>query len=195
MLSPDTFEIFSSGFVGGRITTGKKKTVNVREGVAKLLTIVIPEKNELVYSDQIEELFSRWVKHEVLHLQRADVELAFFEEAFELFSNVNFFDWLLLQERSPSFTKNHRDFLNDTMKFILTGKRNISVVNWDAIFHLTVPVSSSLSLMVDQDLQKQLRSQTDGRFSNVFIRWLGQEGGVTDFFHSIRLMYGKQLAI
>ena len=90
--------------------------------------------NAFFYNKDIEALYQRYNNdHRLLK------QFAFREELLKLakvaFSTFNLEVWFSAQLNSPSLTATHRRFLNDTLRFIETGTREVNIETWMGLIY------------------------------------------------------------
>lgn len=114
--------------------------------------------------------------------------------AFEAFGTISFFDWIAVQLKGPSTGDMHIEFLKDTMKFIMTGKRKLSLHSWTDVLTLssitsneTVTEAEIASFFVNADTKQGMNIQ----LIDVIQRWCAQEGGFEDLVQTLHVLFGS----
>lgn len=109
--------------------------------------------------------------------------------AMTLFSTQeNFFK---AADRNPSIHGYNYEFIMDTVRFIVTGQRNISVHMWpDLVNH-----SDEGMIDVDRrhtmlDFLKGYSSSMDQSTTGLIQRWIAQPDGINDLIHSLNILFG-----
>lgn len=109
------------------------------------------------------------------------------EYAYELFSLCGSVeDFLRWNFNNAKLSANKRRFINDTLRFIQTGKRRIDVATYWALIHhdegndpvtMAPQVDYELSLIHDKD--------------NMLSKWISHEGGFMDLLWTLRILFGS----
>lgn len=113
-----------------------------------------------------------------------------YKTAFALFSCENFKDWILLQEKSPLFSHVQRDFIIDTLNFLNTGKRSVSIMTWLSIInHVTYQENSGYRFN-SEDLKEINKMNINGTMHDVISSWLSHSDGLVDFITTLYILFG-----
>jgi hypothetical protein len=113
--------------------------------------------------------------------------------ALNAFGTKDFYEWITIQIKGPSTGDLHLRFLQDTLEFIETGKRSMSLHSWTSML--------SLSPITHND------THNEGQFNWFFItgdkrpknmslidviqRWCGQTGGFIDMIQTLHVLFGE----
>jgi hypothetical protein len=110
----------------------------------------------------------------------------------------NFQSWVKLNAASPTFTQSHADFITDTVRFIMTGKRDIPVGTWE---RLIGPGQNdpTATIIFDQQLMNSLptgysvlrKQSTQSNLNNIIALWLSRDGGFTDMVTTLYTLFGE----
>ena len=114
--------------------------------------------------------------------------------ASRLFSN-NFMDWVALQATyNEHCTGANFEFVLDTVRFIATGERRVSIVNWKGLLE-DYPISSKVGIgrsrfneamdivKNDDDLVKELSDNSIGI-------WISRNQGIGDLISTMDIFFG-----
>lgn len=127
-----------------------------------------------------------------------DLDLPVFREkviqaALGAFGTQSFLDWAELQLKSPYLSDLHVRFLNDTFEFIQTGKRAVSVHNWDSLLTpqaASIPTRSTpYKYMEYCRMQQVLPYRNPATVSGTVLNWLCQPEGFTDMLNSLYILF------
>lgn len=109
--------------------------------------------------------------------------------AMELFGTQR--NWFEFQERNPSLHGYNYGFVVDTLRFILTGKRNLSVHMWpDLVSHEyshSQDVSGRHELL---DYMKQNAELMRNPPAGMIQRWCSHKGGMDDMICTLNILFG-----
>lgn len=115
--------------------------------------------------------------------------------ALHAFGTTNMLSWFRMQESSPYLTDMHKRFLNDTMTFIDTGKRSVSLFSWQ---HLITPrpltASDENPELITDCFFGFTKSYSPSferiQVSSVIQRWVSQDNGFYDLLGSLHVLFG-----
>lgn len=102
-------------------------------------------------------------------------------------------NWFLLQVLNTGLHKQNQPFLKDTVRFIATGRRRISINAWPML--VTSEVASEVGTNPDVDLAETLKEfGIDYNTSNADLiqRWCSQPNGFNDLICTLNILYGSQ---
>ena len=113
------------------------------------------------------------------------IEIA--RKAASLFGGVDLFGFIQTNLQRGYFkTDLHFRFLQDTVEYIKTGRRNMSIHTW---MQLLVVPGQSIS---KKHLAKTAYSMKSDSYRNVSVmQWLTHEGGLQDLVLSLYIIFGK----
>lgn len=102
----------------------------------------------------------------------------------------DFRDWLSDQQSNPNIVGYNRQFLVDTLNFIETGKRELSVHSW--IDLVSEGGASHHAHAVPQRLldSKQLLASSEASLE-LLQKWISQPNGLEDLLNTMHLLFGK----
>lgn len=117
----------------------------------------------------------------------------------EAFGTRSFYDWCQIQQESPYFTDLHKNFLNDTFRFIKTGERSMSVSSW---YRIVVPRNANIADKKAEykirdffDLDKGALMRRSHLVSDIVASWTSQYGGFEDMLTSATIFFGQDGAL
>ena len=157
------------GYSGGQAVLNP--TTEVQQGVPEVVAL---------YKDYMKNRWSSWpfVK-KVIAL------------AFKMFDPKEGFSFVA-QDKNPTVRDYSYRFLEDTLRYIATGKRSIDIITWIEIL-TDLPEASPES--VDQ---RRRLSDTVEKFGmdirpvKLIQGWLGQPGGLHDLVTTLHLLFGER---
>jgi len=111
------------------------------------------------------------------------------------FGTTNFAEWYTAQFQSPSFGETHRDFLDDTLHYLMTGNRRMAVQNWNVILDEDERRVSSTALSEKAVTYFGRRNLTEVAQLNLSIdevvqQWMHQSGGFSDMLTTGHILFG-----
>lgn len=188
------FKVHPRGFLGGLQSTTiiKSDTSKPNTRLTVDLSLFSQGRSEKITANlMVDNIFKEIQVHGSGSFERRE---RFLKAALFAFGSTNFHTWYLAQFQSPSFGDIHQRFLEDTFKFIQTGKRDIPLSSWNILVN---PEEDNSSKVVHGDQAKKLfqysnNNHPDYRPSIVEItqRWLSQEGGFNDFATTVHILFG-----
>lgn len=100
------------------------------------------------------------------------------------------FNWFIRQDANASIVDQNYMFLLDTVRFIATGHRRLSIYTWPALISYNVPVGNS----VDQrnDISKlfiEFALATDT--TTVLSKWISRKNGFDDLMYTMHMLFGN----
>lgn len=104
-------------------------------------------------------------------------------------------NWFLKQDGNPIITDMRMAFLLDTVRFIHTGKRRVSIYSWNSM--LEMDNGATVDVLKRQDMRehfKDLDATTHESMTNdTFIqKWLTHKGGFDDMAFTINYLFGTK---
>lgn len=112
------------------------------------------------------------------------------------FGTLDFEGWYMAQYQSPSFGEQQRDFLDDCFQFIWTGKRSLSLENWDVLLQasenkVTDPhLSKNAALHFNRKFVRELNPTNRMPLTVTVQDWLRQPNGFTDLLLTCHILFG-----
>lgn len=188
------FKVHPRGFLGGLQSTTIVKTDNARPNTRLTvdLSLFSQGRSEKITANlMVDGIFKEIQMHGSGSFERRE---RFLKAALFAFGSTNFHTWYLAQFQSPSFGDIHQRFLEDTFKFILTGKRDIPLSSWNVLVSPEEDNSSKITHGPNASklFQYSGNKNPDYRPSIVEItqKWLSQEGGFNDFAMTVHILFG-----
>ncbi len=124
---------------------------------------------------------------EIIDKTHPELILEIVKKAVQLFGSNNLYSFVqanLLYNRFKSDL--HWEFLKDTIQFIKTGKRSMSMSTWQSL--LVLP-NGKLS---KTHSPKTTYSMNPSEYSGATIqKWLTQDNGLADLTYSMRIIFGR----
>jgi hypothetical protein len=195
------FKLYPRGFFGRVLPPQFVPTRNKVQARMNSLQVRVnvfqPQVNTLDANPDLEQFYRRWVG-EGQSVNTFEFREEVLVAALEAFGTENFYEWYMAQFKSPMFGDLHQRFLEDTLGFIETGTRSMSLQNWMAVVNQT-----------DGGVRQQILGAKAAEFFGVAIpghrhrepqnrmllpviqRWLSHPQGFEDFILSLRIFFGE----
>jgi hypothetical protein len=153
--------------------------------------------NSIAPNPDVENLYSSYIKNNI-NTSSPEFRKEILVVAMKAFGTPNFLQWFSAQFRSPAAGDTHKRFLEDTLKFISSGNREMSLETWSALLHIT-DEGDKIGVMGDESLaffgMKRGDSVNTARV-NVFMtdiiqQWCSKPGGLEDLLGSLHILFGN----
>lgn len=114
------------------------------------------------------------------------------------FGNTSAYAWFKQQENSPYMTAIHRKFINDTMNFIQTGERSVSVESWLGLLYPKQATAKDAETVLEIDKNFIVRdnelccNRLPQKLTRLIAMWTGQDGGFYDFAYFLGIVFSKE---
>jgi hypothetical protein len=191
------FRLYPRGFLGKVLPprlVAKAKPYEVRVRTTTSVGIVTPQQNTADANPVVEVLYAQYIK-------RAAATMSFeFREkiliaALDAFGDKNFLSWFEAQLQSPAVGDVHLRFLDDTLRFIRTGRRTMSLETWSSFLQMNDAGERPTDLTDYANEYFVVRMGPRGDRSccslvNTIQEWLSQPGGVEDLLGTLHLLFG-----
>jgi hypothetical protein len=139
----------------------------------------------------IESLYTSYIRNDPRSTAmsfRTDI----YKAAIEVFGGHNkgrMYDWFKRQYANKTTGDSHSRFMEDTIKFIKEGRRNLSVETWAALIAITdeadtvgpIPDSISEFFKYDESLT----------VSDFIVAWCSQPTGTEDLLGTLHVLFGN----
>lgn len=193
------FKIYPRGFLGAmQEPVLEKHTSGSSQRLQYDVAIFEPSTSKLVTANQaIETSFTQLIRQDQL-VKDFDFRERNISAILQAFGTQDFEGWYMAQFKSPSFGDLHCRFLDDCLRFIMTGERQLSVQTWDALLDNsdTAIDETELSEAAQQffwpkKLVSELRPGERSRsLVHVVHEWLARPNGFTDLLYSSHILFG-----
>lgn len=100
------------------------------------------------------------------------------------------FNWFIRQDTNALITDQNYMFLLDTVRFIATGRRRMSIYTWPTLLSYKVPLGNSVDSRNEiSKLFIELALETD--VNVVLAKWLSHKGGFDDLMYTLNMLFGN----
>lgn len=136
-----------------------------------------------------------WVKYETRNrdFHSRDFYAEAFRTIYAFFEPYHGFNaFLELQNKLVPVNKTVQRFLNDTVKFIETGKRDAEVSTWVYLIHesVTQPQETKAGYGQQQDKPVFKGKLSDDIDTQFLAKWVAQPNGFNDLMWTLRILFG-----
>lgn len=112
-----------------------------------------------------------------------------FDQAVRLFSSQR--NWFQFQERNPSLHGNNYEFVVDTLRFILTGRRHLSIHSWaELVSHEHTQQKDVSRRNQLSDFLKHHASSLRNPPFGMLQKWCSHPEGFDDMVCTLNLLFG-----
>ena len=195
--------VFPRGFIG-RANPGLNKETNNATMADKIEAIrynnMSREPYTEVYNLNVTEMhdamIGQYTSHDKLTLIKGIIV-----EAYRNFGERNFSDFISQQRNSRYFTRQHQDFILDTLRFIQTGKRDTSMRTWELVLRRKL-IDDVQSVhqhpRYDKCVSEFFHSSAvdgfplTGSMHRVISQWMSHRNGHEDLLLTLNLVFGKE---
>ena len=200
-----TFRAYPRGFLGAHMDVRIENSVPQpapRFVYQTDLSLADAPVSTIVPNPDVETLYAKYIRNSAETLGFSFRKLVWIT-ALHAFGTNNFRYWYEQQHLSPRAGDMHRRFLEDTLKFIVTGRREFDVVGtWNTLVTLNDTTDragrvTDCSLQYLDDLRASYPlSEENVRPANyidtvdVIQRWCSQPNGVEDLLLSLHVLFG-----
>lgn len=128
------------------------------------------------------------------HLAIDDIEFRekVLRVALNAFGTPDFHQWLTVQMDGPSTGDLHMDFLQDTLRFIETGRRQMNLHSWSQMLSLSdvthndTPNEGQFAWFFQNETQQSKNLSV----IDVVQRWCSQSSGFADLVQTLHVLFG-----
>ncbi len=194
--------VYPRGFIGVS-TSGLNKETNNASLSSQFNNIrynrQVEEESTEVYNLNITKIYHSLIDG-IATNDKMRLAKAIIAEAYRNFGSKDFDYWVGLQRNSRYFTLNQQNFIVDTLRFISTGKRDISLTTWDIALKREL-IDDRQSVSLNRDFDKLVNGfynspgMDDKPITNnldrIIPEWLSHRGGLDDLLITLNMIFGK----
>lgn len=195
--------VFPRGFIG-RANSGLNKETNNTTLADKIEAVrynnMSREPYSEVYNLNVTEMYDAMVGQYLAHDKLTFIK-AIVIEALRNFGTRDFADFITLQRNSRYFTRQHQDFILDTLKFIQCGKRDTNMRTWELVLRRKL-IDDAQSVhqhpRYDKSVSEFFNSSAvdglplTGSMHRVISQWMSHRNGHEDLLLTLNLVFGKE---
>lgn len=205
MLNQGTsLRLYPRGFLGSGVKPQLARTPNpMGDGMVKRFQYHM-DSMKGVNSPAIEanphvaSLYADYIKH-VGNTSSFEFHNEVLRTAVVAFGTLDFALWFQSQYRSPACGDLHRRFLDDTLKFLSTGRREMSLETWGALLVITDEGDNigKLSTVAKeyfgagQSIGNTIQSGQNYLLTDVLQQWCSKPNGFEDLVGTLHILFGN----
>lgn len=201
MPSEIQFKLYPRGFLGAMLEGRHERQVQFQEDVrgfnASRIS-VFGKQNDVDHGNSdIEALYMQSNRQQGAATTAFDFRKKVLIVALNAFGTNQFDVWYDAQFKSPLAGDLHHRFLEDTLRFIREGRREMGLETWDALLTNTDSGdhSDSLSEYANEFFGISSggfnRYQQNGELTDVIQMWCSQPNGIDDLLGTLHLLFGN----
>lgn len=183
--------VYPSGFVGYDVGWPIVRTEpNFDAQVALVRFASVIGKDKLVIANTgVEALFEQW-RRRTRKTNEADFVGDICAAVSNAFGTESFYEWCHMQLQSPYFTAFHRQYLNETLRFIFGSPRVYGYPTWTKLLTPTRATSDDANEhFIYQDVLLP-RGMAEASVQAIVRRWISQPKGIDDMLVTAHLIFG-----
>lgn len=190
-----SFKIYPRGFLGAALEPILERRPRATGRLNYDVSLFDPNDDKLVVANLAVESAYQAMGRNDLVARKFDFKEEAIQQFMWAFGTENFSEWYAAQFNSPSFGATHRDFLDDTLHFLCTGKRRMAVQNWNLILdederRLTdTTVSEQAQRFFCKRTLSEIRSVHEP-IDEIVGRWMRHQGGFADMLTTGHILFG-----
>lgn len=191
--------LYPRGFLGKVLPprlVAKARPYEIRVRTTTSVGIVTPQQNTADANPVVETLYAQYIKRAASTMSfefREKVLIA----ALDAFGDKNFYSWYKTQLQSPAVGDVHLRFLDDVLRFISTGRRQMSLETWASFLQMNdagerpqefTPTAQEFFKIYKDGVYPSISQYS---LTNVIQQWLSQPGGIEDLLGTLHLLFGN----
>jgi hypothetical protein len=191
-------KLYPRGFVGSRLPIRlavKPKPYEIKIRSAIQVGIVQPQQVTADPNHVVETLYAQYLKRSADTLS-FEFREAVLIAALNAFGYPNFYTWYMVQLQSPSWGDMHMRFLNDTLEFLMTGRREMRLETWA---HLIKPTDEVVLRQPTALAKKYFYMENRPvppdtelfSLENTIQLWCEKPQGIEDLLGTLHLLFGN----
>jgi len=193
--------LFPRGFLGGAIEPQVERTKKPFDDRKTELHYAVNQHNtsdsSIIANPDVESLYATLIKNDIKITSPAFRTNAL-EVALNSFGSISFLIWFASQYHSPAAGNLHGKFLIDTLKFISTGVRNMSMETWNSLIMIT-DEGDKIGVMPDaakeffglSDVSDLRGARQNTMLTDIIQQWCSKPGGLEDMIGSMHIFFGN----
>lgn len=100
------------------------------------------------------------------------------------------FNWFIRQDTNAMITDQNYFFMLDTVRFIATGRRRMSIYTWPTLLSYNVPIGSTVDSRSEiSKLFIELALETDT--TTILSKWISHKNGFDDLMYTLNMLFGN----
>lgn len=151
-------------------------------------------KNLYFYSKEITDIYNDWCGDSSL-IKSMDFRDRIIKAALTAFNSLSFYNWVELQSLPDTTGSLHEKFLDETIKFILLGTREINIVQWIRLLEAdtkTLSINFTFKKFFDVDQRNNSLRFQSNLTTDVIHYWVSHVDGFQDLMISLYVIFGSR---
>jgi hypothetical protein len=201
LVSNGGFTIYPRGYLGAVLAPRIEKSPAPFESeyrkLQNNLNLFQSSAGQIAVNENVESLYSKYIRNSY-KAESFDFRKLVLITALGAFGTDAFDFWYLKQFESPSVGDMHRRFLEDCLRFILTGRREMTLETWDSLIdysdagELRAPVSEYTAEFFGITSNGYVRQRRNTMLVDVLQDWCAQPNGLEDLLLSLHVLFGSR---
>lgn len=194
----DDLKLYVRGFFGSKNLSNETYQSQRQRPILSVFDLNPEALKHVVCNEAVVEIYNQLIRRQVISTDFDFRERAI-KVALTAFGVGNFQLWAKLNaESSPTFTQLHADFITDTARFIVSGKRDVDIMTWERMVSpgshdptTKIAYDNSVMTFLPQGYSILKDAQTANDLPNVIAKWLSHPGGFTDMVITLYTLFGE----
>lgn len=191
--------LYPRGFVGFNIGLEPKVRGTSMLGLINGLRLnkpVLTKNKTFVSNTEVENIW-RQFKSGDKFLNSFSFRKKILQTALAAFGTMSFYEWCLLQAENPYATDMQKRFINDTLSFIKTGRRSVTIASWLTLVNVVDEASSTtteVQIQIEEFFGTRLpiHAQQEKQLPAVICKWLTNKNGFEDLVGTLHVLFGDK---
>ncbi len=191
---PNQLRMYPRGFLGSAEAlpqterTSNSFSDEVRNRIQYKANEENRKKNGIPANPDVERLYSAYIKRSY-QIGAFEFRKDVLRVAIRAFGVKNFQSWYLSQHQSPACGDLHSRFLLDTIKFIYSGKRDMSLETWAALLNMTDEGNDIGPL--PEEAKKFFEHGYNDNLLDLIQTWCKKDNGMEDMLGTLHILFGN----
>jgi hypothetical protein len=197
----ENFRMFPRGFLGGGIkpqVVRTPKPYGEQQNQHQYMVNTHQDNGRSIDPNPIvESIYAAYIKNSE-DTNSIQFRNSILEAAMNAFGTRSFPIWYSMQFKSLAAGDMHRRFLEDTLKFIRSGKREMSLENWASLVLITDEGNNIGSITEEtktffmiQDFEPIVNAKYRTDLVDVIQEWCSNSGGIEDMLGTLHILFGN----
>lgn len=189
----ETFKVYPRGFLGATLADRvdrERRLVETNTGFAPEKFSVYKRPTDISeFNRAVEKIYVSYVRQEP-HTNSFGFREQVLRAALTAFGTSNFHAWYKLQIQSPVLGRLHRDFLDDTLRFITEGRRDMTLETWGSLIDIENADAGTVGIS-DYAREYFGSNRPDPSVIDVVQEWCSKPNGLEDLLGTLHILFGQ----
>lgn len=198
----NSFMVYPRGFVGAELSVVQKVNRGIQINLSNINSVLGAmggDRETYPHNEEVNAIADT-VLRDLPVVETFAFRKRILTTALSAFGTKSFYYWYRAQYKSPIFSDNHSRFLDDTMKFIETGHRELDCSTWLRVlaFDDSHPTYEIAAAMREAGMSATARDFFGGAaedlnlaLDEVIQQWVSHKGGFEDLAITMNIMFGN----